>query len=418
MEAHYVLIGNSAATLAAIDGIRRYDRTGSIAVINREPGPAYSRVALPYYVAGEMALDDLLIRQPAAYRTQGVELLDGATVRGIDAGAEQVILADGRKVRYRKLLVGTGSVCVTPAIRGLDTITPHYLWTLDDAKRMKAAAQAAHTAIVIGGGFIGMLIAEALRKLKLRLTIVEMTPQLLPQLLDVEGGKRFRQAVQDEGVTLRLGARVDAVARKNGRVAVTLAGGTTLLTDLVAVAAGVKPNVSCVAGGPCKVGTGILTDECLRTNCANIYAAGDVAEAPDFLSPDRAIHAIWPAAVDQGRVAGAAMAGARVTYPGSLGMNVVELFGVTLAQVGRFKEDPTDDVELLGAGRASAYRKVVVGRNGQLVGAMYLGEAQGVAEMGVLQGLIKRRAKRQEFAGHGHPQYTYAAAVRTAAHHG
>ncbi len=417
MEAQYVLIGNSAATLAAIDWIRKYDRHGGIILINREQGPAYSRVALPYYVAGEMTLEDLLIRQPADYEKNGVQLVEGATVTAIDAGAEQVVLADGRHVRYHRLLIGTGSVCVAPPIRGLDTIGAHYLWTLDDAKGMRAAAEKARTAVVIGGGFIGMLAAEALRKLRIRLTIVEMTTQLLPQLLDAEGGKLFGKAVQDEGVALRLGARVEAVAPKNGQVEVTLAGGEMLLTDMVAVAAGVTPNVSCVQHGPCAVNRGIVVDDRLQTDCTNIYAAGDVAEVKDFLSDDRTIHAIWPTAVDQGRVAGAAMAGAKATYPGSLGMNVVALFKVTLAQVGRFKEAPTDDVQLLGGGQGSLYRKVVVGPNGDIVGAMYLGDENGVAEMGVIHGMIKRRAKWKEFATHRQPRFTYATLVRAAAHH-
>jgi len=418
MEAHYVLIGNSAATLAAVDGIRRYDPQGSIILVNREPGPAYSRVALPYYVAGELSLEDLLIRQPTDYATRGVQLVDGATVDSIDAGNEQVVLADGRKIRYHRLLLGTGSACVTPPIARLDSITAHYLWTLDDAKGMKAAAEKARSAVVIGGGFIGMLAAEALRKLNIRLTIVEVAPQLLPQLLDEAGGKLFGHAVQDEGVTLRLGTRVDAVAPQNGAVAVTLAGGETIVTDMVVVAAGVKPNVSCVEHGPCAINRGILVDGRLRTDCTNIYAAGDCAEVKDFLSDDRTIHAIWPTAVDQGRTAGAAMAGAKVTYPGSLGMNVVELFKMTLAQLGRFKEVASDDVKILGGGQGSQYRKVVVGANGEIVGAMYLGDANGVAEMGVLHGMIRRRTPWREFQDRRQPKFTYATLVHAAAHRG
>src|SRR5438093_1598064 len=129
MEAQYVLIGNSAATLAAIDWIRKYDRQGRIILINREPGPAYSRVALPYYVAGEMTLEDLLIRRTPDYERQGVQLVDNATVTAIDAGAEQVVLADTRRIRYHKLLLGTGSTCTVPPIKGLDAIPPHCLWT-------------------------------------------------------------------------------------------------------------------------------------------------------------------------------------------------------------------------------------------------------------------------------------------------
>ena len=195
----------------------------------------------------------------------------------------------------------------------------------------------------------------------------------------------------------------------------TLAGGETILTDMVTVAAGVKPNLSCVEKGPCAVNKGILVDEHLSTDCAEIYAAGDVAEVKDFLSDVPTIHAIWPTAVDQGRIAGACMAGKKISYPGSLGMNVVELFKMTLAELGRFREAPDDDVQLLG-GEGSLYRKVVVDKNGVIVGAMYLGDANGVAEMGVIHGMIKRRTPWREFAQQRLPRFTYATLVRAAAH--
>lgn len=417
MQAQYVLIGNSAATLAAIDSIRRYDQQGRIILINREQVPAYSRVALPYYVGGEMSVEDLLIRRYEDYQRQGVDLVDGATAMAVDAGTSEVVLSDGRTVRYEKLLIGTGSSCITPPIRGLDTVTPHYLWTLDDAKCMKAAAENAHTAIIIGGGFIGMLAAEALRKLHVRVTIIEMTAQLLPQLLDAEAGTLFAEAVRNEGVTLCLSSRVEAVAPKNGQVEARLSNGATAAADMLVVAAGVKPNPSCVANGPCAVSTGILVHEHLSTNCPGIYAAGDVAEVKDFLSAGRAIHAIWPTAVDQGAVAGACMAGANVVYPGSLGMNVVKLFKLTLAELGRFREEPADDVKLLSGG-PDLYRKVVVDRDGVTVGAVYLGDENGVAEMGVIHGMIKRRTRWRDLARYHLPRITYATLLHAAAHRG
>jgi NAD(P)H-nitrite reductase large subunit len=411
MEGQYVLIGNSAAALAAIDTIRQRDHDGRIVVLNREAGPAYSRVALPYYVAGKMTLEQLAIRQRADYEQRGVELVENATVAAIDAGAKQIVLADGRRVRYHQCLIATGSSCTVPPIRGLDVVPHHYLWTLDDAKGMRAAAEKARTAVIIGGGFIGMLAAEALRKLNIRLTIIETAAQLLPQLLDAEGGRRFGGAVKDEGVALRLGSTVEAVTAIAGGVEVRVKGGETVRADMLVVAAGVAPNLSALSGGPCAINKGVLVDEHLQTDCADIYAAGDVAECHDFLSDERTIHAIWPTAVDQGRVAGTNMAGGRLAYAGSLGMNVVELFKVTLAEIGRFREAPGDDVRLLEHAGGALYRKVVVDRDGVMVGAMYLGDENGVAEMGVIHGMIKRRARWREFADYKLPRFTYATTV-------
>ena len=411
MPTRYVLIGNSAAALEAIRGIRKHDREGAITIINREEGPAYSRVALPYYVAGEMTLNDLLIRQRPDYGSLGATLVEKENVTAIDPAGKKVELASGKKIEFDKLLIGTGSETIKPPIQGLDQVPHHYLWTLDDAIGMKKAAEKAQTAVVIGGGFIGMLAAEALRKLKIKLTIVEMAPILLPQLLDDGAGKLFLQAVRDEGVTVRTGALVSVLAKKGAGIEVTLKDGVTFTVDMAVVATGVKPHVQCVSTGAVAVNKGIVVNEYLATNHPDIYAAGDVAETKDFLSADRSIYAIWPTAVEQGRAAGANMAGAKQVYPGSLGMNVVELFNVTLAQLGRFREGTGDEVKMLNQGGDGLYRKVVVDKNGTLVGAIYLGDENGVAEMGVIHSAIKRREKWQGFQEGRPPVFTYAAVM-------
>jgi NAD(P)H-nitrite reductase large subunit len=413
MATQYVLIGNSAASLAAVDGIRKIDKNGEITLINREEGPAYSRVALPYYVAGEMTLNDLLIRQRVDYGRIGVTLVEKENVVALHPAAKQVELASGKKMNYDKLLIGTGSETIVPPIQGLDQVPHHYLWTLDDAIGMKTAAEKAKTAVVIGGGFIGMLAAEALRKLKIKLTIVEMAPILLPQLLDDGAGKIFLQAVRDEGVTVRTGALVAALAKKNGGLEVTLKNGDAFTVDMAVVATGVRPNVRFLQNSSVSLNKGVLVNEYLQTNHPDIYAAGDVAETKDFLSDERSLYAIWPTAIDQGRAAGANMAGKRLAYPGSLGMNVVELFNVTLAQLGRFREGPGDEVKMLSRSDDEMYRKVVVDKNGVLVGAVYVGDENGVAEMGVIHGAIKRREKWQGFPEGRPPKFSYGAVMHT-----
>jgi nitrite reductase (NADH) large subunit len=410
MRGKYVLIGNSAASLAAIDWIRKHDRDGSIILLNREKGVAYSRVALPYYVSGQRTLESLMIRQKADYGRLGVTLVEEANVTTIDPWTHWVELSDGRTVGYEKLLIGTGSETIVPPIAGLNDVPHHYLWTLEDSIALKKATENAKRALVIGGGFIGMLAAEALRKLKMKLAIVEMAEQLMPQLLDAEGGKIFARAVTGSGVDLRLGSQVDSVAKKGAAISVTLKNGTTIETDLLVVAAGVRPSLACVKNGAIKTNQGIVVDAALRTTATDVYAAGDVAEVRDFVSGEPAVHAIWPTAVDEGRVAGANMAGRVVAYPGSLGMNVVELFDVTLAELGRFREMAGDSVEVSGSHQSSYYRKVVLDSKGVMVGAMFLGDENGVAEMGVIHHAIKRREPWKEFAARGlRPTASYAA---------
>lgn len=404
----YVLIGNSAAALAAINGIRRHDPAGAITVVNREEGPAYSRVALPYYVAGEMTLQDLLIRERPDYAANGVTLTENENVVAVDTAGKQVALESGTQLAYDKLLIATGSETIVPPIQGLDDVPHHYLWTLDDAVGMKQAAEKAATAVVIGGGFIGMLAAEALRKLKIKLTIVEVAPILLPQLLDDAAGALFLKAVRDEGVTVKTDAMVAGLAPAGSGIRVSLKDGDAFDVDMAVVATGVKPSLHCLQNAAIDVNKGVLVNEYLQSSHADVYAAGDVAETPDFLSDERSIYAIWPTAVEQGHIAGANMAGAGQTYPGSLGMNVVELFNVTLAQLGRFREAPDDEAKLLSPGDNGLYRKIVVGPDGRLAGAVYLGDENGVAEMGVIHSAIRRREPWQGFQPGRQPKFVYA----------
>jgi NADPH-dependent 2,4-dienoyl-CoA reductase/sulfur reductase-like enzyme len=413
--APYLLIGNSAAALAAVDWIRRFDPSGKIVLVNRERGPAYSRVALPYYVSGERTRESLLIRQRPDYARLGVELVEGEPVVRIDPEGA-VELAGGRRLEFATCLVATGSECLRPPIAGLDRVPHHYLWTLEDADGLHAACErGARTGVVVGGGFIGMLAAEALRKRRIRLTIVEAAGQLMPQLLDATGAERFAAAVSASGQTVRLGTAVESVAPGAGGIEVELRGGEKLAADVLVVATGVGPNLAAVAGGAIRTATGIVVNEYLETSVVRVWAAGDVAEVPDLLTGEPTIHAIWPTAVDQGRAAGANMAGHRLPYAGSLGMNVVELFGVTLAEIGRFREGPGDDVKLLGLPDAASYRKVVIDGDGRLVGALYLGDENGVAEMGVLHHAIKRRERWRDFAPGRPPRFSYAHLVHATA---
>lgn len=412
--APYLVIGNSAAALAAIDFIRRRDRHGAIVAVNGERGPAYSRVALPYFVSGERTLASLTIRDRPDYARLGVELVEGEPVVAVDPGGTAT-LAGGRIIPFGACLVATGSQCLRPPIAGLDAVPHHFLWTLADAVDLRAACDAgARTGVVVGGGFIGMLAAEALRKRGIKLTIVEAAAQLMPQLLDADAAGRFAAAVAASGQDVRLSTAVESVAGRAGTIEVALRGGARISTDVLVVATGVRPNLSAVAGGAFPVRRGVVVDAQLRTAHPRVFAAGDVAEVPDFLTHEPTIHAIWPTAVDQGRVAGGNMAGAHIAYPGSLGMNVVELFGITLAEVGRFHEGPGDDVKLLGVPDARGYRKVVVDRGGCLVGALYLGDENGVAEMGVLHHAIKRRERWRDFRPGSPPRFSYAHLVHAA----
>jgi len=387
----YLILGNSAAGLTAIDAIRERDRDGAITVVSREPEPAYSRVALPYLLSREKQLSQVTLHGPEYYEANGVELIAGVGASAVDTGAKTVSLDDGRSLPYDRLLIATGSASRVPPIAGIEDAGVCYHWTLADTRKIEAQMQGAQSCFVIGAGFISLLTVSALIKVAdLKYTVVEIAGQVMPQLLDAEGGHALERAMREKGIDLLLGEQVAAIERGRSGYGITLKSGKTVDADMVVCGAGVRPNADFLAGSGIEVARGVLVDERQETSAPDVFAAGDCAEGSDLLSGERAVHAIWPTAIDQGRVAGANMAGDSWTYAGSLSWNVTELFGLSSASVGEFREREGCEPIVFHNPGANVYRKLLL-EDGRIVGAVVIGRAEHVQDLGVVQAMIRRR---------------------------
>jgi nitrite reductase (NADH) large subunit len=395
----YVILGNSAAGLTAIDAVRERDRDGAITVVSKEPEPAYSRVALPYLLSREKQLTQVTLQGSEYYEANRVELIAGVGASAVDTKAKTVSLDDGRSLPYDRLLLATGSASRVPPVQGIEDADICYHWTLADTRKIEAQMEGARSCFVIGAGFISLLTVSALIKVaKLKYTVVEIAGQVMPQLLDPEGGRALERAMREKGTDLLLGEQVAAIERGGSGYGVTLKGGRTCDADMIVCGAGVRPNVGFLAGsGPStgsgqaiEVARGVLVNERQETSAPNVFAAGDCAEGFDFLSGERAVHAIWPTAIDQGRVAGANMAGDSQTYAGSLSWNVTELFGLSSASVGEFRERDGCEPIIFHNPGANVYRKLLL-EDGRIVGAVVIGRAEHVQDLGVVQAMIRRR---------------------------
>ena len=394
----YVILGNSAAGLTAIDAIRERDRDGPITVVSREPEPAYSRVALPYVLSREKQVPQITLQGPDYYEANRVELIAGVGASAVDTKAKAVTLEDGRRLQYDRLLIATGSASRVPPVRGIEDADVCYHWTLADTRKIEAKLNGARSCFVIGAGFISLLTVSALIKVAgLKFTVVEIADQVMPQLLDPEGGRALEKAMREKGIDVLLGEQVAGIERAGAGYGVTLKGGRTIEADMIVCGAGVRPNVDFLArsgpstgsGQAVDVARGVLVNARQETSAPDVYAAGDCAEGFDFLSGERAVHAIWPTAIDQGRVAGANMAGGSQTYPGSLSWNVTELFGLASASVGEFRERDGCEPIVFHNPSANVYRKLLL-EDGRIVGAVVIGRAEHVQDLGVVQAMIRR----------------------------
>jgi NAD(P)H-nitrite reductase large subunit len=390
---HYVIFGNSAAGITALASLRQLVKEGAFSVGCNEPEPTALLVFLPYILSGEKDLRQIILQGAEYYEANNVELIAGVGASAVDTKGKTVSLEDGRSLSYDKLLIATGSTSRVPPIQGIEEADVCYHWTLADTRKIEEQVRGAGSCFVIGAGFISLLTVSALIKVAgLKYTVVEIADQVMPQLLDPEGGRALEKGMREQGIEVVLGEQVAAIERsaRGGGYGVTLKGGKTYQAGMIFCGTGVRPHIDFLQGSGLGIARGVLTDERQETNLPDVYAAGDCAEGLDFLTAERAVHAIWPTAIDQGRVAGANMAGDSLTYPGSLSWNVTELFKLSSASVGEFRDRDGWEPIVFHNPNANVYRKLLLD-DGRIVGAVVIGRAEHVQDLGVVQAMIRRR---------------------------
>jgi phenylglyoxylate dehydrogenase epsilon subunit len=222
--------------------------------------------------------------------------------------AQRGELADGSEIAYEKILLATGAAPAIPPIPGLDQVSYHVLRTLDDATKLNAAIKNSKQAVVLGAGLVGMHAAENLVKAGASVTIVEMAKQLTDGYFDAIAAGLIEKAFTDNGARILTGSRVVKLAPSSTGATLTLENGTTLEADLLLVATGVKPNMEYLAGSRVEHDRGILVSDTMQTSVANVWSAGDCAQAKGFYTDAKIMNAILPDATEQGRIAGMAMA--------------------------------------------------------------------------------------------------------------
>ena len=301
-----------------------------------------------------------------------------------------VELTSGVRLRYDKLLVATGSEPVVPSFPGMEARGVYLLWTLDQAREIVQATQTARTAVVIGAGLIGLKAALALRKHGLEVAVVEKMPRIMPQQLDETAAGILTEKIVGLGVRVFTEAQVNALETVDGKVSRVLSDQGSLAANMVIVAVGVRPNVVLAREAGLAVQRGIVTNEYLETSFPDIYAAGDVAEITDLLTGKSVVPAIWPAAVDQGRIAALNMAGERIAYDGATAMNSVEIAGIPLISVGDISAGTGDHV--LSARSGDSYRKIVLHGN-KARGVLFMND---IRQAGVVVNLVLRQAEVNE----------------------
>jgi nitrite reductase (NADH) large subunit len=366
--ARYVIVGNGVAGTTAAENIRKQDQTGSITMLTQEDLPFYWRIRLIEFIAGEIGEKDLVAKKDKWYGEQKIELkLKTRAVDG-DPSKKVVVTAGGEKIPFDKLLLATGSRSFVPPIKGSDKDGVFALRSIQDARAILARAKKAKEIVLIGGGLLGLEAGNSVRKLGPKVKVVEFFPRLIPRQLDVEGAKKLQAIMEEMGFSFWLGAKTQEITGKNGVESVLLEGGERLSADMVIISAGVRPAMDLAKPFGLETDKGIKVDERLRTNQPDIYAAGDVAEFKGIP------YGIWPAAMEQGKIAGLNMAGGNVNYEGTTMSNVLKVVGIDLASAGEIDLDHKFESKVVvGEG---LYRKIVL-KDNRIIGCIMLGDKTG-----------------------------------------
>jgi NAD(P)H-nitrite reductase large subunit len=245
--------------------------------------------------------------------------------------------------------------------------------------------------VLVGAGFIGFIMLNAMFKRGWNLSVVERESHVLPRMLDATSAGMVESWLGSQGVNVHAGTTVQEIKRGDSDTRVVqLDNGSQIEADIVIIATGIKANLDLIDGSGIETDQGILVNDQMRTNFSNIYAAGDIAQGPVLFGDDRAVHAIQPTAVDHGRVAGANMAGLEVHYPGSLLMNIVDICGLQGASFGAW-DDPNAEAMTIANPSGSIYRKLLW-REDQLVGAIFTGRPDDMGmltDVGMVKGILQ-----------------------------
>ncbi|MCJ7583219.1 MAG: FAD-dependent oxidoreductase [Anaerolineales bacterium] len=395
----HVIVGASAAGMAAAEAIRKRDPTAEIVMLSDEAHPPYYRPLIPYLIHQGKTGDELLREPRLTPANLDLRLKSRAT--GLDPAKHSLTLADGSSLAYDCLLLATGASPILPNIEGLDGSDVFTLRTWEDALGIAKAAKAAKSALFLGAGRIGMKSAFALRHLGLNVTVVELIDRIVPQQLDAESAAIFSEAVAKAGIETILGHTIKQVNRRGKKVtSVILDDGRELKADFVVIGVGVVANLDLAMAGGLRVARGLQVDKRLCTSDQHIFAAGDVVETWDIVSGDAIVSGIWTNAVTMGQIAGDNMAGGNSTYAGAFSLlNAMELGGLPVISVGEVHRTTSADIEVFAERHGSNYRKLVF-RGDRLIGLILVGQ---IERAGVYQTLIREKANvstlRRELLG-------------------
>lgn len=364
----YLIIGNGIAGVSAAEAIRKNDASGEITILNSERYYHYSRPRVIEFLSGKTALEKITIKDVDFYEKNRISLVMLVNVVKIDPAAKKVVMEGGIEKDYDRLIIAAGAHSFVPPVKGAGQEGVFTLRTIDDAKAIMEYAAGKKTAVVIGGGLLGIEAANSLMALGLKVTIVEVFDRLLPRQLDKDSAGVLQSMLEEKGLSFLLPRQAVSITRDGEGLKINFKDNTSVTGGMVLFSSGIRPNTGIISGAGISAGRGITVNDFMETNVPGIYAAGDIIEH------NGRMYGLWPPAREQGNAAGLNAAGIRAEYTDSVISARTKTAGIELASLGSIEAGPGTGVYTEKGGR-NFYRAFVSA--GKITGAIMIGDLSG-----------------------------------------
>jgi len=371
MKQKLIVIGNGMAGMRTVEEILNRDADKyDITVFGAEPRENYNRIMLSPVLSGEKSFDEIIINSREWYAENDITLHAGDAVTMVDADAKTVASASGQKVAYDKLLLATGSEPFIIPVPGVDLPGVVTFRDLDDVNRMLDAAQSGGSAVVIGGGLLGLEAAVGLKANGMDVTVVHLMDTLMERQLDEAAGYLLASELEGRGLTVLTGANTKAILGDDKVSGLQLDDGAVINADLVVMAVGIKPNVTLAKEISLEVGRGVKINDQMQTSNPDIYAVGECVEHRG------ATYGLVAPLYEMGKILADHLTGGEgVAYQGSVTSTKLKVTGVDVFSAGDFSGgDGAEDIVFRDASRG-VYKRIVV-RDDKIEGAVLYGDAK------------------------------------------
>jgi NADH oxidase (H2O2-forming) len=389
-----VVIGAGIAGVTAAETIRRLNKDCEITLVSEEE-PLYSPCIFPKCLSKEIDLNKIFIKKVIDLQKENINFLKQKAIR-IDKNQKKVFLTNGVAIKFDKLILSTGSQPIIPPIEGVRGEGVFTFKSLNDFMKVyDIAHKEKGSAVIIGGGVIGVEIAYALKKIGWDIYLIESLNRILPRLLDLKLSLLLKNIMENNGVHILTGEKAKKINRVGEKVESVITDKREIKCDIVILTVGMRPRTELAREAGIELGQygGIKVNPYMMTNINNIYACGDCIETEEISSRNIKLSLLWHTAKLQGHIAGynvSVQSGIQKKYPGTLNLTIIDVFDIYVISNANTLDDFKEEVKVIEKEYEGNYLRILTNANGKIVSIQFLGKNLTIETFGPMFGIMRK----------------------------